>query len=220
MNDSDLQTDRYRIVIKNPIQFHMIVEFVGGEASIRMAFRFLHMTKKQTDLASLGSSSKGKVTSYIRYVCASNLQKFLKILVSCWTFSRAIHMSTSYMDIRIRLFVRSENLNIDFLAIPIHQLHWRQFFYACCVIFPNSRDHIVSRQKASPLASSKSKEPDFLCLCCDLHQLDIFLQRFFKRLSYKQYYSAITSLISCLRRQQNLINEMKTKAYKVAGTRW
>ncbi|CAH0488744.1 unnamed protein product [Peronospora farinosa] len=135
-HDSDLQTDRYRIVIKNPIQFHMIVEFVGVGASIRMAFRFLHMTKKQTDLASLGSASKGKVTSYIRYVCASNLQKFLKILASCWTFSRAIHMSThmskSYMDIRIRLFFRSENLNFDFLAIPIQQLHCRQVFYACC----------------------------------------------------------------------------------------
>ncbi|RQM09459.1 hypothetical protein DD237_003555 [Peronospora effusa] len=62
-HDSDLQKNRYRIAIKTPIQFHMIVGFVGGGSSFRMASRFMHLTKKQAGLTSLGSASEGKVTS-------------------------------------------------------------------------------------------------------------------------------------------------------------
>ena len=46
-HDSDLRTDRYRIVIKNPIQFRLIIGYISGGASFRMACRFLLLTKRR-----------------------------------------------------------------------------------------------------------------------------------------------------------------------------
>jgi hypothetical protein len=63
-------------------------------------------------------------------------------------------------------------------------------------------------------------EPGFFRLWCGLHQLDIILQAFFKDIMDEQFYSMLTGLISYLRRQQNLINDINTKAKKVADTRW
>jgi hypothetical protein len=46
------------------------------------------------------------------------------------------------------------------------------------------------------------------------------LQKFYQELMDEQFYSSLTGLISYLRRQQNLIAEMKTQAPKVADTHW
>jgi len=80
--DSDLQTDRYRIVVKNPIQFRLIIGYISGGASFRMASRFLLLTKEETGLASIGSINEAKVTSYVRFACAINLQKISEMLAS------------------------------------------------------------------------------------------------------------------------------------------
>ena len=63
-------------------------------------------------------------------------------------------------------------------------------------------------------------KPGFFRLWCGLHQLDIVLQHFFLKLMTDTFYGQLTALISYLRRQQNLISEMRTKAPKVADTRW
>jgi hypothetical protein len=101
--DSDLWTDRYRIVVKNPIQFRLIIGVISGGASFRMACRFLLLTKEETGLSSIGNISVSKVTSFIRFTCDINLQKISEMLASSWTFSLAMdtskHLSTSYLDI-------------------------------------------------------------------------------------------------------------------------
>ena len=238
--DSDLQTDRYRIPIKNPIQFRIIVGYVGGGASFRMASRFLQLTKDLTGLASLGSASEGKVTSLIRFVCAINLQKITEMLDSSWTFSIAMdmstHISTSYLDIRIRVFVGGKIHNLHLLAIPMFSSHTGEEIFlhaerALDVICPTWRDLIVSistdgerkmtgRVQGVATRFERVAKPGFFRLWCGLHQLDIHLQRFFKNLLDEQFYSHLTTLISYLRRQQNLIKDMGTKAKKVADTRW
>ena len=60
----NLQTDRYRIVIKSTIQFCIIVGYLDGGALFRMAARFLHMTKELTSIASIGSACEGQITNF------------------------------------------------------------------------------------------------------------------------------------------------------------
>lgn len=125
--DSDLQTDRYRIIIKNPIHFRFIIGYISGGASFSMASRFLLLTKEETGLASIGSIKEGTVANYVRFTSAFNLQKMSEILGSTWTFSlpmdMSTHMSTSYLDIRIRLIVGGTIHNLHLLAIPMFCSH-------------------------------------------------------------------------------------------------
>ena len=63
-------------------------------------------------------------------------------------------------------------------------------------------------------------KPGFFRIWCGLHQLDLKLQLFYKNLMNEIFYALLTGLIAYLRRQQNLISEMNTKARMVADTRW
>ena len=103
--DSDLQTDCYRMSIKNDAQFLLVIDYISAGASFCMASKIVQMTKDRTGLASLGHASEGKVTSYVRIACALNLQKISEVMaVTWWAFSIAMdmstHKSTSYLDIR------------------------------------------------------------------------------------------------------------------------
>jgi hypothetical protein len=55
--DSDLRTDHYRIVVKNPIQFRLIIGFISGGSSFRVACRFQLLMKEETGLVSIGNIS-------------------------------------------------------------------------------------------------------------------------------------------------------------------
>jgi hypothetical protein len=233
-------SDRYRIVVKNPIQFRLIIGFISGGASFRMACRFLLLTKEETGLASIGNISVRKVTSFVRFTCAINLQKISEMLASSWTFSIAMdmstHLSTSYLDIRIRLFSGGAIQNLHLLAIPMFCSHTAEQIFvhatrALDVLCPQWRDLIVSittdgerkmTGRVSGVATrfERVAKPGFFRIWCGLHQLDLVLQAFFKNLIDEQFYSHMTSLISYLRRQQSLIKEMKTIAKKIADTRW
>ena len=87
-----------------------------------MDARFLHSRKELKSLASIRGASEGKITSYIRYVCAMILQKISEMLASGWTISLAMYMSTRistlYLDIRILPFACGAIHNYHSLAIP------------------------------------------------------------------------------------------------------
>ena len=104
-------------------------------------------------MASIGSASGGKVTASIRVVCVINLQKLEEILNFAWTFSIAMdmstHMSTSYLDIRLRIFYCSEVHTFHLLAIPMYSAHTGDaiFCHTCKaldVLFPSWRNIILS----------------------------------------------------------------------------
>ena len=238
--DSDLQTDGYRVILKNPAQFQLVVDYISVGASFRMASRILQMTGDRTGLASIGSANEGKVTAYIRIACALNLQKISEVMGSSWTFSLAMdmstHMETSYLDIRVRLFTGGAIHNFHLIAIPMFSRHTGEEIFvhaakALDVICPNWRDILVSvstdgerkmtgRVQGVGTRFEQASKTGFFRLWCGLHQLDIVLQAFFKAIMNDGFYSLLTGLISYLRRQQNLINDMNTKAKKVADTRW
>ena len=120
-------TSRYCISIKNRVQFGLVVDYLSVGSSFRMASRIVTMTKERTGLASIGSCSEGVVAKYARFVCALTMQQLRDILAKSWTFSVAMdmstHMSTSYLDIRIRLHWEDDILNFRLLAIPMFERH-------------------------------------------------------------------------------------------------
>jgi hypothetical protein len=81
-----------------------------------------------------------KVRSYAGFVCAINLQWIKESLESCWTFSAAMdmasHMSSSYLDIQIYFFHKSEIHNFHLLAILMYTSHTVKHFYLnACKVF-------------------------------------------------------------------------------------
>ena len=198
------------------------------------------MTRDRTDLASIGSTSEGKVTNYVRIACAVILQKISGVMLSIWTFSIAMdmssHMATSCLDIRILLFTGEAIHNFHLLAIPMFSCHTGEEIFlhvvkALNVICPRWRYVIISistdgkckmtgRVQDVATHIEQVAKPGFFRLWCGLHQLDIALQAFFKAIMNEDFYSLLSGLISYLQRQQNLINEMKTKAKKVADIQW
>jgi hypothetical protein len=60
----------------------------------------------------------------------------------------------------------------------------------------------------------------FYRIWCALHQLDILIQKCITMFFNDEFYGHLTSLIGYLRRQQILVQNMKTKCPKVADTRW
>jgi hypothetical protein len=164
-------------------------------------------------------------------VCDKPPENF-EMLASSWTFSIAMdmstHMSTSYLDIRVRLFVRGAIHNLHLLAIPMFGAHTADQIFnhadtALNAICAQWRDIIVSIStdgerkmtgRVSGVATrfQRAAKPGFFRIWCGLHQLDLVLQKFFKQLIDDEFYSKLIGVISYLRRQQSLINEMKTQA--------
>ena len=104
-------------------------------------------------MASIGSVSEGKVTTYARFVCALNLQLLRDMLARVWAFSVAMdmstHMATSYLDICICLHWNFHILNIHLLAIHMLSRHTGEQIFlhsakALDVLAPGWKQMVVS----------------------------------------------------------------------------
>ncbi len=62
-------------------------------------------------------------------------------------------------------------------------------------------------------------KPNFMRMWCLLHQIDIIMQKVYKRAGCN-FYKTLTSIISFLRRQKNLVEEMQTICPNLSATRW
>jgi hypothetical protein len=77
----------------------------------------------------LRSCTPSMVSSFIRVVCAVNLQRISDLLKCCWAFSLALdsaaHQNTAYLDVRIRVYVTRLRsiVNLHVCALPFHDLH-------------------------------------------------------------------------------------------------
>ena len=121
------------LVIRNPIQFGLIVDYLSVGLSFRAVAKVILMTKEQTGMASIGSASEGKATDIARVVCSHSLNLISKILMKCWTFSLAMdmstHMSTSYLDIQIQFFYGSTIHSFHLVAVPMFTCHTGEQIY-------------------------------------------------------------------------------------------
>lgn len=238
--DHDVETGNFVIDISNRAQFDLVIGYISRGCSFRQAESLFDLTKKITGLATLGSCPSGLPTKYARFACAMNLQKLKQVLATVWTFSIAIdmstHMSTSYLDIRIRFEHGGRLYNFHVLALPFSDRHTAAAIFdatskALDVMCPDWKSVLLSistdgeRKMTGQVKGVATQflsvtKPGFIRVWCGLHQLDLVMQDAFKTIMNSEFYAFLVGLIGYLRRQQNLIAQMKTKVPLLADTRW
>ena len=81
--------------------------------------------------------NRRKVSSFLRVMCASNLQMLRDILAGCWAFSLALdgatHQSTSYLDIRVCFCANGDIHNCHLLALPMTERHTGEAMFGMLV---------------------------------------------------------------------------------------
>ena len=122
------EADQFCIQINNHVQFSLAMEYIQAGLSFRQAAYVMKGTKERTDLAAIGSCSDCTIAKYTWYICAICLQKISELIKLAWTFSIALdmstHMSTSYLDIRVRLHLNHTGIiNLHLLALPAFDKH-------------------------------------------------------------------------------------------------
>ena len=96
--------------------------------SFCQAASVMQNTKERSVLASIGTCSNSTFSKYARISCMISLHKVYNLLEEAWTFLVALemstHMSTFYLDIRIRLNLNKHGiLNLHLIAIPVYKGH-------------------------------------------------------------------------------------------------
>lgn len=236
----DVEENMYTYKILNPAQFYIVCGMVEEGASFTQVCKFLALFRKYGKTAVVGSLNLRRVTSYVRAVCAINLQKISKILHKVWAFSIALDMSThqssAYLDIRIRTYLFGDIRNYHVMAVPMQGAHTGEAIFDTSSYILNILCKSWNTQMISITTDGEAKMTGhlsgvatrfekvsgkgFFRIWCGLHQLDIALQKFFHNVMDEKFYVTMTSLIGYLRKQYSLINEMKSRAAKLCNTRW
>lgn len=235
-----LSRNEYVAEIKTSRRFNLLVKLIGCGASFRMAARMMKCVREESGIAMFGGCSDVVASSYIRVVCAASLQILSDSLSKIWAFSIAFdgstHQGMSYLDVRVRFVVKSVLYNFHLMAIPLFERHTGAAMFDTLGKF---LDSVVASWKGSTISVSSDGaasmtgrisglatriqqvcEPGMIRVWCGLHQLDLVMQRVYSSALDEQFHSTLTGLIGHLRRQQNLVTEMRTTCPKVAETRW
>ena len=230
----------YKATIKNGSLFDLVVEFASLGSSFRLIDRLAQSTKELTGMACYGGCNRRKVAVYLRVMCASNLQILGDCLARCWAFSLALdgatHQSTSYLDIRVRFCTPDGLHNCHLLALPLNDRHTGEAMFEMVVnvldvIRPGWKDSLIGiatdgarnmtgRHAGLVTRLDRCTGPGFIRVWCGAHQLDLIMADIYGKMLQQDFFSVLTVLIGYLRRQQNLVADMKTTCPKVALTRW
>jgi hypothetical protein len=154
-------------------------------------------------------------------------------------FDCATYHSTSYMDIRVRLFRKDAIVNLHLLALPMFERHSGEYIFdlfdrLLSVLDPAWRKQIVgvTTDGAANMTGSdrgavsrieREACQGFYRAWCGLHQLDIAVQRAVSKLYNDKFYGQLTALIGNLRRQQSLHKKWRQYAQRLqlrAGCLW
>jgi hypothetical protein len=142
----------YEVAIKNSSLFDMVIEFTSLGSTFRLTSRLAQSTKELTGMACYSGYNRRKVSSFLRVMCASNLQMLSDVLSNSWAFLLALdgatHQSTSYLDIRVRFWAGDNIHNFHLLALPMNERHTGQSMFDMIVkvldvICPSWRDSLI-----------------------------------------------------------------------------
>ena len=127
-------------------------------------------------------------------------------------------------------------INLHLLAIPVYDRHTGLVIFevaskALDVLCPSWRDIIIGvstdgeRKMTGRVSGAATRfqnisKAGFIKIWCGAHQLDLVLQDAYCHFGNELFYGNLTASIGYLRRQQNLVKDMRSQAPKVADTRW
>ena len=213
--------------IKNSMQFHLVVDYVGAGLSFRQVANVINATKKRTNLSAIGSLSDTEVANYARVVCAINLQAISTILNNdmVWAFSLAndasTHFGKSYFDNRIRFHLNGVLYNVHAIAIPMFDRHTGENMFNLVSTF---LDVVCSDWRAKLIGVSsdgatvmtghlqgvvtrleQQAEYKLYRTWCGLHQLDLVMHHGYDKLMNGELLTIMNAFIAHLRQQTNHI---------------
>ena len=169
---------------------------------------------------------------------------FSNVLDAVWAFSIAVDGGTKssvpYLEIRARLYIDPRLFNVHVVALPTYESHSgdnmaiviAKFFHALC---PQRKSKLisVSTDGASNMTGRHQgvvTRLDELCInehgtgiyriWCDAHQLDLLIQRIYTKMLNDYFIQSKHQVTGYIRRQQNLVREMRTTCPKFVSMRW
>lgn len=231
----------YSVDIKTARRFELAVGMLATGSSFSHAARVLQLFRDKTGLAYIGGASDSTVANYARAACADALQKLSDIFDSLTGFSLAADSATvhgmSFMDVRARFTTGGVLHNFHLLALPLYDKHTGELLTRALIKFLDAlhapwRDILVGVatdgarsmtgriRGVATLLEQEVSGRKLIRVWCGLHQLDLTMQRVLKAALDETFYGNMTAAIGHLRRQQNLVSEMRTTCPTVADTRW
>jgi hypothetical protein len=142
---------------------------------------------------------------------------------------------TSWVDVRIQYYQNSAMENLHLITLPFAGQHtglatfemFEKLFDAVCPLW---KDKLIgcSTDGAANMTERLSRvvtriqnvvKPNFMRVWCLLHQIDVIMQKVYKQAGCN-FCKTLTSIISFLRRQKNLVEEMQAICPNLSATRW
>lgn len=230
----------FEVEVKSILKLNLLNNFVSVGVSFRQASRLYQSVKEEMGMGVLGSISDTEVAHHCRIVCAINLQYLKEIFKEVWAFAIAIdagnNAGTAYLDLRMRCFFKGGLQNLHIMAIPMRERHTGEYQYDLVVevmdvLAPNWRHQLigVSTDGASAMTGcvqgtttrlSHECHSSIFRIWCGAHQLDLVVKKAFNELLDDKFLTMLTGVTGHLRRQQNLIQEMKSTCPTYVTTRW
>jgi hypothetical protein len=200
-NDEE-QSDAYKYVatITKPLLFDLAVRYISCGSSFRIAERIMRHTVDVFGTTQQARLSRQEVSKMMRVACAANLQAISDLLINLWSFSIAIdsatHHSTSYLDLRFRVYSQQHRSIFNFhgCAIPMHERHTGEVM---CVVLCKFISILCPRWQVSMLGvaldgarnmtgraagvvtrlqNCMHKDCPLLRVWCGAHQLDLVME--------------------------------------------
>jgi hypothetical protein len=81
-------------IVSSKVQFYSCIKMIASGLLFRQASRVMQDMKETLGLSTLGSMTPLKVSSFVRIVCAANLQTISAILKQSWAFLTALDGET------------------------------------------------------------------------------------------------------------------------------
>jgi hypothetical protein len=219
--------------------FNIVTRYIACGASFRMVSNLISHDYLVFGNPVMRSCPRQLVATYARIVCASNFQRLAKFLREHWTFSIALdsatHQSTSYLDVRLRLFIASSVQNFHLFALPLLDRHtgavmfdmitkaldilcpdWKAKLMGCS---SDGARNMTGRFQGVVTRIARIVDSSLIRIWCGAHQLDLVIQAVMDDVVKDRFFQVMTNFIRHLIRQQNLIAEMASTCPRIVN-RW
>jgi hypothetical protein len=212
------EDDMYMVTIKSMLKMNMIVKFIAIGVSFRQASKIYQTVKEETRMGCLGTASNGEVAQKCRIICAINLQYMKEMFENVWAFAIGLdagnNAGSSYVDVQVRCYFKGYIQNFHMLATPMRERHTGEYQFDLVVkilkvLAPNWNYQLIgiSTDGASAMTGASQGTCTRIVRECYAGV-------------YRIWCNSLTSMTGHLRRQQNLIAEMKSTCPTWASTRW
>ncbi|MEL7520150.1 MAG: hypothetical protein AAGJ80_00800 [Cyanobacteria bacterium J06553_1] len=233
-------TDECTAKTNSALKMNLIIKFVSIGVSFQQASKLYRSFKEETGMGVLGNITDTEVAQLCRIVCAVNLQTIKELCKKIWAFSIGLddgnNDGTAYLDVRMRFYLQGDLHNFHLIAIPMRERHTGEYKFDLVVklldvIAPRWRQQLigVSSDGASAMTGcargvvsrlGRESTASIFRIWCGTHQLDLVMKKAFSNLCEDTFVQVLTSLTGHLRRQHNLIAEMKGMCPTFTETRW